>query len=287
MGAGIRAADEAGLSVISRLSDRSSVWGFLAITFGWSWTVWVVAMAVGYGDTRIVQIVGAWGPLLGAVTVIGADGRAVRTWAIERLRPGTVGYRWYAIAVLVPFALTQTDVVIAGILGHVIEVVEGRDVLVIFAINLLLAGALEEFGWRGFLQEHLQSMRSELTAALAVGFVWGAWHLPLTLAGTGAGYSGGEAVAFLVFLPLVSIPMAWIYNRTGGGLLLVMLFHATMNTTPIVDTADPPPIAGLGQVVVFLGIPLVLVLRHRDGRLTTQGRAISIEPLRRLANRWR
>jgi membrane protease YdiL (CAAX protease family) len=40
----------------------------------------------------------------------------------------------------------------------------------------------EEFGWRGFLLGELEKL-GRLPAALAVGLIWWAWHIPIILAG--------------------------------------------------------------------------------------------------------
>ncbi|MDS0476899.1 CPBP family intramembrane glutamic endopeptidase [Natrinema sp. 1APR25-10V2] len=131
-----------------------------------------------------------------------------------------------------------------------------------FLFTLFLAGALEEFGWRGFLQPRLQERRSELFAAVVIGIIWALWHASLTVGGTGAGYESGEITGLFIGLPLFSIVMAWVYNSTRGGVLFVMLFHTMINTTSILEAADVTAVMELAELAVLLGLPLGILLYY-------------------------
>ncbi len=50
-----------------------------------------------------------------------------------------------------------------------------------FVLVFLIAGPGEEFGWRGFALPRLERGLTPLRAALVVGLMWWAWHLPLQL----------------------------------------------------------------------------------------------------------
>ncbi|HVH95210.1 MAG TPA: CPBP family intramembrane glutamic endopeptidase, partial [Nocardioidaceae bacterium] len=86
----------------------------------------------------------------------------------------------------------------------------------------------EELGWRGFALPRLQARRSALTASLIVGAVWGTYHFPLFLLGS-------PVRPFALFLPfalsctIMSIFYTWMYNGTGGSLLIAVLLHAATN----------------------------------------------------------
>ena len=98
-----------------------------------------------------------------------------------------------------------------------------------FAFSIFPGSALgEELGWRGFALPRLQARRSALAASLIVGAVWGTYHLPLFVLGS-------PTRPFALFLPfalscvIMSIFYTWMYNGTGGSLLIVVLLHATTN----------------------------------------------------------
>ena len=250
---------ETGLpSVVATACRRHQIASFLGLAFAWTWSVWLVGIALGYGGTRWIQVVGAWGPLLSAAVVTTATGD-VRAWATQLVPERDLGLRWYALAVLVPFALTQAGSLVGWLLGVPIAFVDPTRVLGAFLLTLFVSGALEEFGWRGFLQPYLQQRRSAVTAALLVGFVWWLWHVPLLIGGVGAGYQRGEVLLLLAGLPLLSIVMAWLYNSTRGGLPFVMLFHATINATPVFETLEGTPVMGAVELVALVGVPLAIV----------------------------
>ena len=84
-----------------------------------------------------------------------------------------------------------------------------------------IGGAWEEPGWRGYALPKLQAGRPALSASLILGIVWAFWHLPLMMYGT----IPWSDIAYVI---VVSVVYAWLFNGTGGSVLLVMLFH-TMN----------------------------------------------------------
>lgn len=97
-----------------------------------------------------------------------------------------------------------------------------------FLLGALLAGAFgEEVGWRGLGQARLQTRLGGLLAAMIVGVVWAVWHLwPVTAPGGLDDTTWGDAGLTLVRLTALSVLFAWLYNGTGGSLLIVMIAHA-------------------------------------------------------------
>lgn len=237
---------------------------FLGLAFAWSWGVWLLGTAIGLTGSRWLTAVVAWGPLIAAATVTAFSGGEVRAWARQIVPKPAVRARWYLFAVTVPFLLTQPGPLLAWAVGNPVSLVDPQGVIAEFLFVLFLAGALEEPGWRGFLQPRLQQRWSALTAALVVGGCWALWHVPMIVGG-GPGYQGDEWVAFFIFLPVFSVLLAWIYNSTRGGLLFAMLFHAVINATPIIETTEPVA-GGLSQLVTLLGLPLLVVAYY--GRST-------------------
>lgn len=94
-------------------------------------------------------------------------------------------------------------------------------------VVLFLAGSLEEFGWRGFAQPRLQQRISAFTAALGIGLAWALRHLPLFYLYDVPAYDpAGFWTTHLGSLLLSSVLYAWLYNGSGGSLLLPMVAHA-------------------------------------------------------------
>lgn len=74
----------------------------------------------------------------------------------------------------------------------------------------------EEFGWRGFLQDELEGL-GRLPAAIVVGIIWWAWHIPIILSGvhTYAPTPLGLGLA-LVFFILWGIMQSYAVWKTGS-----------------------------------------------------------------------
>ena len=96
----------------------------------------------------------------------------------------------------------------------------------------------EEIGWRGFAFR-LAARLGPARASLLLGIVWAIWHLPLFFV-PGIDNYGQSFAIFALQVTAISVPMAWLYARTSGSLLLVMLMHGASNQTRnIVPSAVP------------------------------------------------
>jgi membrane protease YdiL (CAAX protease family) len=92
---------------------------------------------------------------------------------------------------------------------------------------LLTGGINEESGWRGFALPRLQARYPVIVSAGIVWFFWAAWHIPYDI---GRGIPIADMLLNRLFLNLlVSILLAWLYNRTNGSILAPALFHPAMN----------------------------------------------------------
>lgn len=274
-------------SRVESVVRRHQVATFFLLSFAWSWGVFfLVVRPLGWVDTRHAQVVFAWGPLVGAALVTAVSGGDLREWA-SQVTSLDVRPRWYLVAIGTPLILTDGSRILVWAVGAPVTLADitAFGFLSKFAVTLFLAGALEEFGWRGFAQPRLQERRSALTAALLIGVVWALWHLPLVYGGAGAGYDTGAFVGFLIGLPLFSVAMAWVYNSTRGGLFFAMLFHAMINAPSPLRIADTAPrwavtVGELGQLAFLLGVPLVLVLYHGRAYIAAS-RPVPLVPGRR------
>lgn len=97
-------------------------------------------------------------------------------------------------------------------------------------VYLVIITAGEEVGWRGYaLPLLIQRGVSPIAAALALGFVWGAWHLPLRFS---AGQPGFPLPLFLIFTVALSVIYMVLLLRTGGSLIPALLLHASTDFAP-------------------------------------------------------
>jgi hypothetical protein len=92
-------------------------------------------------------------------------------------------------------------------------------------ISGLLAGLLEEFGWTGLAFPALQARFGFLRAGATVGVIIAVWHLPFFLL-PGTTQNASSFVMFLAILVPARIVFGWVYNGSGGSVLLAILLHA-------------------------------------------------------------
>ncbi len=94
--------------------------------------------------------------------------------------------------------------------------------------STLLGGPLfEEPGWRGYALPRLQARLGPLPAALTLGMIWSAWHLPLFL------YPGWTSLPIWLYFLLVtafSVMISFAANLARFGVLAPILLHAAFNT---------------------------------------------------------
>jgi membrane protease YdiL (CAAX protease family) len=158
---------------------------------------------------------------------------------LRRLLMWRVGVGWW-VAVVLLSALALGAVGLSVLLGGDAPDLDVTiPAVVIMFLLFIFPGSAggEEIGWRGFALPHLQRGRSALAASVVLGVVWGVWHLPLFLIGT-------DIRPVSLFAPWVLLTVAasviytWMYNGTGGSLLIVVLHHAASNL-PLTILLEP------------------------------------------------
>jgi membrane protease YdiL (CAAX protease family) len=214
---------------------RHPVASFFLLSVGSAWALWLPLVilqdqmpgALGF----ILRVLGTVMPSTMAIILVARlRGRAEVRRLLRRLLMGRVGIFWYAAIVALP-ALMVFAVWVSTLFGIPAPVVVATiaGTLSLFLFSIFPGSALgEELGWRGFALPRLQGRRSAVAASLIVGSVWGAFHFPLFL----LGFPTRPLALFLPFAiscVIMSIFYTWMYNGTGGSLLIVVLLHATTN----------------------------------------------------------
>lgn len=205
---------------------------FLVVTFGWSYGFDALLFLFGWWDIFVAQLPRAWGPLVGAIVVLWANGHSLRGW-FSRALDWRVRPRVYALALLLPLLITNLPPLLASLSGGSItyDPPAPLHLMVVWLVFvMLLQGGLEEFGWRGYLQPRLQAYTSVTGASLVIGLFWWAWHLPMFFTGNPHFVlEPGPFLAYFAFVIGVALVLGAFVNATGGRLLPVMLMHASIN----------------------------------------------------------
>jgi len=98
-----------------------------------------------------------------------------------------------------------------------------------FFVMAAIDGPLgEEIGWRGVLLPELMRRISPLAAALVVGVVWYAWHVPLYAAEDKLPALSDHAM-FLYSCLALSVIMTWFFIRSNASTFLMIYVHDATN----------------------------------------------------------
>ncbi len=256
---------------------NSGLGTFLVVAFAGTWvlTAPIAASRQGWvGATVGTQwhAVGALGPLLAALVVARrsplAAGHLRRGLTLWRVSP------WFYLAALSPLlflapAAWVTRVVDGGwpslsLLADS-DRLAGSGWLLALVVPAVAYGLGEEMGWRGTALPRLQARFRPLPAALVLGGIWVAWHLPFYLYREGmADAAFGEQVAQGVVIVIGGLFLAWLYNSTGGSIALCALWHFTHSVVHVaVPEVSPTWDTYTGVLGTVLAITVTVVWWRR------------------------
>jgi membrane protease YdiL (CAAX protease family) len=249
---------------------------FFVVAFALPWSVWITRIGDDHGwwGWHVPTGVALWTMLPGTLLVAAATGgrRAVRD-LLRRVARWRFGTGWYAVALGLPWALalTGTGVLLAiGGSSQFGTVMAGSAALSYFLIGVPLFTLTEELAWRGFALPRLQALLPALPAGLVLGVIWALWHIPTFLLPS-EGDSALPYAGFALFVLAQSVLTTWLFNRSGGSVLIAGLFHAASDAV----YAGSGAIGGdarLFWIVTLLGCAAAVAVAVIEGPATLAGR---------------
>ncbi|WP_416839001.1 CPBP family intramembrane glutamic endopeptidase [Haloferax sp. DFSO52] len=251
---------------------------FLVLTYVLTWVWWIPAtLLVRSGGsityTSLLVLAGGFGPFLAAIVLATATGD-IRPWGRQLVSVRASPLVWGA-AVVVPVILFGATLVLTVALGWTFDVAAlgPAGVLGALLFSSLIRGGFEEPGWRGYGLPVLQRRLGAFRASLVIGVVWAAWHIPL-FAMPGSSQSGTSFGFYLLSVLAISVITTWLYNESGGRVLLPIVFHTTWNSISVYlsvgvvgDGVLPSEAALAVAAWLFAGI---LVYRYGAERLSSR-----------------
>jgi uncharacterized protein len=250
------------MSGISALVKRHRLTTYFILSYALSWWAWIL-YAFGLSPNPIAS----FGPFLAAIVVLAlTEGKAGLLGLFRRMVRWRIAPGWYAVALLLPAVLAASATALNVLLGaqppSAAQLGAWTGIISTFAIVLLIpgiGGAWEEPGWRGYALPRLQSRRSALVASLILAALIAGWHLPLMVAGQ-VHYSD------IVLILAAVIVFNWVFNNTGGSVLIIMLMHAANKAvsgsffSPMFSGADSIRQSGLLALVWAAVAVLVIII---------------------------
>ncbi|MHA1512749.1 MAG: CPBP family glutamic-type intramembrane protease, partial [Candidatus Hodarchaeales archaeon] len=241
-----------------------------------------------------MMVMGAFGPTFAAIILsYQKDGIESVKQLLKRGLEFRIGKKWYIpvlllnpVIIFVGFGITM---VISGQPEVLFDFTLLGTAIITFIVmlpTLLPGGPInEEFGWRGYALDRLQTKWNALVSSLILGVIWALWHLPLFFVeGMSQNillvYVPIAALLFFVQVPTFTILYTWLHNNTGGSILVAILFHLTWNaafnvlmilsfmqfdlTDPAqVPTLDTATLNSLGNLItnanIVISVALIIV----------------------------
>ncbi|MDF3001948.1 MAG: family intrarane metalloprotease [Bacillota bacterium] len=244
---------------LSRIIKANPIRSFIVLTYCWSWLIWSglyfvipdgMYSAPGVPNDLppsfiLFFIAGGIGPsLIGLLLtgIISGKGDVVnillqlRSWRFSGMWIPAVLFTAPAIALAARFLQFNSGYEVPDILklsGIIPALFMG-----------LIAGLLEEFGWRGFLLPRLLERFHPFIAGLTVGIPWGIWHSIPAYWGIGSVYGSDFWLYFLIAdlsnLIAFSVLIAFTCNSVRDRIQLAILFHASMSASINIFLSDLP-----------------------------------------------
>jgi membrane protease YdiL (CAAX protease family) len=291
------------MTTIKAFVKRNPVLIYFVITFVISWGA--VLIMIGYNGMPTTQeqvdaqlpvaiLAMLGGPSIAGLLMTGlVNGRAGFRDLLSRLLKWRVGLFWYAVALLTgPLVLLAVHLVLSMISPIYVPGIFVSDdqasLLLLGIMGGVMVGICEELGWTGFAIPELRQRYSILSTGLIVGVIWGAWHILSNDVWGIRTYSGALSPALFVTLrgfgfligqlPPFRILMAWVYDRTGS-LLVVMLMHAGLTASSLILA----PLAELGVSSLIYDLALAVAMWLVAAAVVAANRGqLSRQPLPRM-----
>lgn len=220
-------------------------WLYLLIAYGWTW-LWAIPVILTRQDYHSVPIllpiifIAVFGPGLAGIFLTHREGREAwrdfwqRAFDFRRIR-----WQWIFFMLLLWPATHLLANFLSNSMGEQVpasemfrEMTSQPWIIPMIVVLYLLQSAIEDLGWRGYMQEKLLRSWTPVQSALLVGIFHAFWHLPFFfIVGTnqikmGLGINFWlfvfQAIAFSVFA-------TWCYLDNHHSTLAVILLHTAGN----------------------------------------------------------
>ena len=266
-----------------KLSANKELVLYTIATFAFSWLFWIPSAIMFQGAESLGELITS--PIFIALQTMGAAGPTIVAYiflkkihhpselkaVIARYKIWRVKPKWYFISIFLVITISLVSLLFEMFFfdtlpgeGHALyDMYQTMGLALIAVLPLIYAAQiftsplLEEFGWRGYLQPRLQNIFGVLPASIIIGVVWGSWHLPLIFA-----YGHNLAIAILSIV-CHSILMGWILNSTKGSLLMMLLFHASINVGVNMLSPGHDSLIMLAIMVGITGLVVFYMIRSK------------------------
>ena len=238
-----------------KLSNKKSILLYTIISIGLA----SITCFIAYTTKNInISILSVFTPTIVAILLTYySEGKEGLKQLLVKQTTKRISIKWVLISLLgIPFfavlaMLTQLQFNFSELSLRTTQLLPQIIVIVLIALG-------EEYGWRGYLLPKLMTKYSVFVSGLISGFIWGIWHFPAYLIGTGTPLEM-SFVVFMVWVLLGSLFFSWIYYYTRS-VLLAMFVHISANATFNYLFILPEFTGDMTNFYIFMGYALVFVI---------------------------
>jgi membrane protease YdiL (CAAX protease family) len=251
------------------------LWVFLSLSAALSWTVWLSPTSnkviyvnfrgwrVNWPLSNIKLLIGNSLPGVLALVWASVQGKQHLRGLLSSIFNWRVQLRWYFLSIALPCGVFLSS--LCAVLIYFPGKLSRPPALLVFTslLSLPFGSVWEEIAWRAFALRKLQDRYSQLGSALIIGSYWAVWHIPLWL--ITLNYLTGKLL-LITCINLISwsIIFAFLYNRSGQSLPVVILLHATYFTVQnLVFAAVSYGNIHLIPIAALLSVSLAAILAGR------------------------
>jgi membrane protease YdiL (CAAX protease family) len=241
---------------------------------------WLILVPAGLGllpesSAGVLSWLPPFGPAVAAFIVTGlTGGRPAVGQLLRRLVQWRVGVGWYLLVILgIPLAELMGAFAVLGTVSlddlarNWPVIFTGYPIYVLYVA--IFTGLGEEPGWRGFALPRLQDRHGPLLGTALLSVVWAAWHLPNVLFG---GWTGLSFSLWMALTMASAFIYTWVYNHTGGSILLAALLHGAINGGSALVTGLLPGLDDVLHVPLYGSLALAFSVAAAVLVVATRGR---------------
>lgn len=161
------------------------------------------------------------------------DGKSGLRDLFSRMRKIRLEPQWYAALLIPPITIL---IVLLCLKAFVSPAFSPNRFFVGISFGVV-AGFFEEIGWTGYAFPKMVQSTNALGAAIALGVLWGSWHVPvIDYLGTATPHGAYWLPYFLAFtaaMTAIRVLIGWIYLNTRS-IPLAQLMHASSTGSLVV-----------------------------------------------------
>ncbi len=236
---------------------NDGLWQYFTLTILFSWFMWLPGVLsprnliaphqFPVSVQNAMQWIAGIGPSLVALFLtFKRQGKKGTKKLLGRALRFRLGYWYIPLFLIIPVTLVVShwlNVILFGATFPKTGLLnEPWWIPIVFLIFCILQVS-EEFGWRGYALERLQTRWNATVSSIALGTIWAIWHLPMFFS-QGLGHHDKHLPfgQFLATLVLVSLFITWLQNNTNGSLLPAFALHAMVNLSgevlPLIEKSE-------------------------------------------------